>query len=133
MWICEASINFNSCTKYAGGADDSGDEEVHCSLHSSVTHKFGSLAHVWVCLCSSLVSTEFVPTPYRCSSIDEVEAWLKVFASSRDIPFEELKVFSIAGSDLLSLTKDQCRKLSRSWGVAIYCALREGTASSNLH
>ena len=87
----------------------------------------------FVCLCSSLVSTEFVPTPYRCSSIDEVEAWLKVFASSEDIPFEELKVFSIAGSDLLSLTEDQCDELSRSWGFAIYCALREGTASSNLH
>jgi len=84
-------------------------------------------------LCSSLVSTEFVPTPYRCSSIGEVEAWLKVFASSEDIPFEELKVFSIPGRDLLSLTEDQCRKLSRRWGLAIYYALREGTASSNLH
>ena len=89
--------------------------------------------HVCVCVCSSLMSTEFVPTPYRCSSIDEVEAWLKVFACSMDIPFEKVKVFSIPGDALLSLTKDQCWELSRIWGIVIHNALRAGTVPSNLH
>jgi len=84
-------------------------------------------------LYSSLVSTEFVPTPYRCSSIDEVEAWLKVFACSMDIPFEKVKVFSIPGDALLSLTKGQCHELSRRWGIVIHNALRAGTVPSNLH
>ena len=92
-----------------------------------------SLSRLCVCLCSSLVSTEFVPTPYRCSSIDEVEAWLKVFACSMDIPFEKVKVFSIPGDALLSLTKGQCHELSRRWGIVIHNALRAGTVPSNLH